>query len=175
MDWAVSVGIAPSPEWLLALTYHRPSAVRYENGAGRSGENDFAALDDVKAVCKLRHVVEIGFSDQHSVAELADGSNAGDDGGYDCRGEAFSWLVQEQQLGIERQGASNRNHLALATRELLAAALPIALEAGKDAVGQRLALGGWSRGRPSPGRQQNVLRHSQVTEYFAFLWRKADP
>src|SRR5215467_4858780 len=81
---------------------------------GRSGENDFAALDDVKAVRKFRHVVEIGFGDQHGVAELADGSNAGDDGGYDSRGEAFGWLVQEQQLGVECQGASNRNHLALA-------------------------------------------------------------
>src|SRR5262249_14720561 len=87
----------------------------------------------------------------------------------------FGRLVQQQQLGIERQGASNRDHLAFATRELLATTLPVALELRKNAVGQRLALGSRVRGHPCPGRQQNVLRHRELTEDLALFGGKSDP
>src|SRR5262249_2501293 len=119
--------------------------------AGRTGEDDLAAFDDVEAVREQGHMVEIGFSDQHGVAELAEGGDAVDDRGHDGRGESFRGLVEQQQLRVECQRASNRYHLALAARELLAAAPPTALEPGEDAVGHRLALGSWARRLPRPG------------------------
>src|SRR5262245_35778656 len=130
----------PGHRWVLAHVARRP------------GEDDFAALDNVEAVRDIGHVVEIGFSDQHGVAELADGGDAGDDCGHHGRGEALCWFVQKQELGVERQRASNRHHLAFATRELLAATFPVALEPREDVVGEGLALGGWPCCRSRPGR-----------------------
>src|SRR5262249_57552459 len=96
-----------------------------------------------------------------------------DDGGNDGGRQAFRGLVEQQQLGAERECARDRYHFTLASGEYLSASLAVALQPGEDPVGFRQPLSGTALARPRPCRNRNVLGYRQSAEDFAFLGGEA--
>src|SRR5437016_9339404 len=119
-------------------------------------------------------MVDIGLGDEDRVAEGADIGERLDDCGHDNGREALRRLVQQQQFRAERERARDRDHLALAAGERVAAARAVALELRKNAIGlvdPRLRLPRvWLR----PGRQRDVFRNRELAKNLALLRRKAD-
>src|SRR5206468_7582024 len=87
---------------------------------GLAAENDLAALEHVQRVRVFRNMVNVGLRYQDAVAKSANRGDAFADDRNDRRREAFERLVEQQQLWIERKCASDRYHLAFATRKLVA-------------------------------------------------------
>src|SRR5207248_2715178 len=103
----------------------------------RAGEDDLAALDDVQAVRPGGDVVDVGLRDQQAATEPRDGRQRLADDRHDGRRQALERLVEEEQVGVERQRAGDRQHLALAARELGTAAGCRAAQPREDLPGER--------------------------------------
>src|ERR1700732_4218320 len=98
-------------------------------------EDDLATLDDVEPIGEIRNMVDVGFGDADRMTASTDGGEPIDEGRDDQRGKPLSWLVEQQQLRPECERAGNRNHLALAPGEGVAAAPGILLSSGQNPVG----------------------------------------
>src|SRR4029077_5236240 len=79
-----------------------------------------------------------------------------------------------QLLRVERQGAGDRHHLALAAAQLPAPAGKILPQLWEDRVGLFDSDTGRTAGRPRPGREFEILGHGEIGVDFRFLRRKPD-
>src|SRR6516162_5719353 len=119
-------------------------------------------------------MVDVGFGNEDGTAERPDPGDTVEDRGDDNRREPLGRLIEQQQPGTKRKRASDRDHLALATRQRMTAASAIALEHREDPIGLLDARRGAAAVAADPGRQRNVLGDRELAEYFAFLRSKAD-
>src|SRR5436190_15204117 len=131
-DWERILGMAVS---LGGTGYHFHRFGRV--GIARlSFVDDLAALEHVDLVGVFGDVVDVGLRHQDRVASAPDGSDALGNARDDRGREPFEGLVEEQELGIERERPRNRHHLALPARELGAAARGVLTQLGKDFIGR---------------------------------------
>src|SRR2546422_959647 len=110
-------------------------------------EEDRAALDDVQTADVLGHVMDVGLGDQDRPAQLGDRRDTLAHGRDDRGREPLERLVEQEQLGVEREGPRDREHLPLAASQLRALAPRVPPEHREDAVGELDALRG---GAPPP-------------------------
>ena len=108
------------------------------------------------------------------MAELRDRRDRRADDGHDGRREPFEGLVEDQHLGIERERARDREHLALAAAHLRALAGAIPVKDREHAVGEVDALGRGPPPGPRPGRDLDVLRDGEIREDPRVLRRPAE-
>ena len=136
---------------------------------GRPAVDDLPALDDVEAGRLGRDVVDVRLGHQDRPALARDGGDARghlrDDGGR----EPLERLVEQEQPGVEGEGAGDREHLALAARQVGPAARRVRAQAGEHLVGEGDPLGGGAALRPGPGRDLDVLGDGEVAEDPALL------
>src|SRR4029453_2042923 len=80
---------------------------------GRAREDDLAALDDVEPRGVVGDGGDVGLGKQHGATARHDVRDRLADGRDDRGRESLERLVQEQHLGVEGEGARDREHLAL--------------------------------------------------------------
>src|SRR2546425_1166534 len=137
-------------------------------------EEDRAALDHVETADVLGHVVDVGLGDQDRSAELGDRRDTLAHGRDDRGREPLEGLVEQEQVGVEREGPRDREHLPLAAAQLRALAPRVPPEHREDAVGELDALRGRAPPGPRPRGDLDVLGHGEVGEDPAVLRRPAD-
>src|SRR4030095_13442443 len=91
----------------------------------RSGEDDLAALDHVETLRPGGDVVDVRLGDQYAAALTRDGRDRVADGRDDGRRQALERFIEQQQDGVQRERAGDRQHLALAAGDGGAAAIGV--------------------------------------------------
>src|SRR5438445_2664095 len=137
-------------------------------------EEDRAALDDVQTADVLGHVMDVGLGDQDRSAQLGDRRDPLAHGRDDRGREPLERLVEQEQLGVEREGPRDRERLPLAAAQLRALAPRVPPEHREDAVGELDALRGGAPPGPRPRGDLDVLGHGEVGEDPAVLRRPPD-
>src|SRR5438552_1266252 len=137
-------------------------------------EEDRAALDDVQTADVLGHVMDVGLGDQDRSAQLGDRRDTLAHGRDDRGREPLEGLVEQEQVGVEREGPRDREHLPLAAAQLRALAPRVPPEHREDAVGELDALRGGAPPGPRPRGDLDVLGHGEVGEDPAVLRRPPD-
>src|SRR2546426_10893546 len=137
-------------------------------------EEDRAALDDVQTADVLGHVMDVGLGDQDRSAQLGDCRDTLAHGRDDRGREPLEGLVEQEQVGVEREGPRDREHLPLAAAQLRALAPRVPPEHREDAVGELDALRGRAHPGPRPRGDLDVLGHGEVGADPAVLRRPAD-
>src|SRR5438093_1645968 len=101
-------------------------AVARQELGGSAGGANAARLEQVGAIDHPQHLLDVLLDDQHRQATGADALHQLEHLFDEERREPGGRLVEQQQLGLGHQGATDRAHLLLATRHAageLAAAL----------------------------------------------------
>src|SRR5260221_7609662 len=102
----------------------------------RAGMDDLAVIEHIDVIGDLQAHAHVLLDEENRDALVAHPRDDAEDLADDERRQALRRLVEDEQLGVEQQGAADRQHLLLAARELaatIAAALGEAREKPVDA------------------------------------------
>src|SRR5215467_15421596 len=64
----------------------------------RPGKNNLTAFNHIESIREVRHVVDVGFGNEHGTTKRANIGETFDNRGNNNRGEPFCWLIKQQQL-----------------------------------------------------------------------------